>query len=237
MLRMFVIALMLLVSTFALADEASVKKALQEKFPKASIESVQRSGIAGLYEIYMERQVLYSDENAAHIFAGKIIETKTDKNITQERLRQLSAIPFDSLPLDLAIKTVKGNGSRKLAIFSDPLCPYCQQMERDLALVTDVTIYTFLYPIESLHPGASEVAKAIWCSPDRSKTWEEWMLRGQKPATVETCDTPVVALQELGRKYRIDATPTLVFADGNVAPGALQLRQLETALRTAQHQP
>jgi thiol:disulfide interchange protein DsbC len=237
MSRILSVLLSSLICASALADEAAVKQALRAKFPKAAIENVQKSDIAGLYEVFMERQVLYTDESVSYIFAGKIIETKTDKNVTEERLRQLTAIKFDTLPLDLAVKTVKGNGQRALAVFSDPLCPYCQQLERELALVTDVTIYTFLYPIESLHPGASEVAKTIWCAPDRSKAWDDWMLRGQKPAGGNSCETPVAELQTVGGKHHVDGTPTMVFADGTVVSGALPVRQLETGLRIAQQKP
>ena len=234
--RLIFIAL-LLFCTPSRADETSVRQALQAKFPRATIQSVQKSPMAGLYEFFMERQVLYTDETVSYVFAGKIIDTKTDMNITDERLRVLTAIRFDTLPLDSAIKTVNGSGARKLAVFSDPHCPFCQQMERDLALVTDITIYTFLYPIDSLNPGASEVARAIWCSPDRSKAWDDWMLRAQKPGATGACDNPVASLQGIGRKYHIDGTPTLVFADGTVVAQALQLRQLEAALRIAQPQP
>ncbi len=98
--------------------------------------------------------------------------------------------------------------------------------------VTDVTIYTFLYPIESLHPGATEKAKAIWCSQDRVKAWNDFMLKRNGPETKSSCDTPVDKIVEFGQKKGIRATPTLVFADGEVIPGAIPAAQLEKMLNT-----
>ncbi|HYA20682.1 MAG TPA: DsbC family protein [Burkholderiales bacterium] len=214
----------------AAADEASVRKAVQEKFPKANIESVTKTPYLGLYEVYMEKQLVYTDEKVNYFFLGSVVDGKTMQNLTEERTRKLNAIKFDSLPLELAIKIVKGNGKRKVAIFSDPFCPFCQRLEQSMAGVTDVTIYTFLYPIESLHPGATQKAKAIWCSPDRVKAWNDFMLKRIGPDAQPSCDTPVDKIVEYGRSKGFNGTPTLIFADGEVIPGAIPTARLEQML-------
>jgi len=214
----------------AAADEASVRKAVQEKFPKANIESVNKTPYLGLYEVYMEKQLVYTDEKVNYFFLGSVVDGKTLQNLTEERTRKLNAIKFDSLPLEMAIKIVKGNGKRKVAIFSDPFCPFCQRLEQSMAGVTDVTIYTFLYPIESLHPGATQKAKAIWCSPDRVKAWNDFMLRRIGPDAQPSCDTPVDKIVEYGRSKGFNGTPTLIFADGEVIPGAIPTARLEQML-------
>ena len=217
----------------AAADEASVKKVVQGKFPKANIESVTKTPYLGLYEVFMEKQLLYTDEKVNYFFLGSVVDGKTMQNLTEERARKLSAIKFDSLPLDLAIKIVKGNGKRKVAIFSDPDCPFCQRLERDMVNVTDVTIYTFLYPIESLHPGATGKAKAIWCSPDRVKAWNNFMLKRSGPEAKTDCENPVDRIVEFGQSKGINGTPTLIFADGQVIPGAIPAARLEQILNGA----
>ena len=214
----------------AAADEASVKKAAQAKFPQSNIESVTKTPYFGLYEVYIDRELFYTDDKLDYFILGSIFDGKTLQNLSEERKRKLSAIKFDSLPLDLAIKIVKGNGKRKVAIFSDPYCPFCQRLEQDMVNVTDVTIYTFLYPIESLHPGATEKAKAIWCSSDRVKAWNDFMLKRSGPEAKSSCDTPVDRIVEFGQKKAIRGTPTLIFADGQVIPGAIPAAQLEQIL-------
>ncbi|HMK14452.1 MAG TPA: DsbC family protein [Burkholderiales bacterium] len=223
------LALLIFAGTAA-ADEASVRKAVQEKFPDAKIESVTKTPYLGLYEVYLAGELIYTDEKVTYFFIGNVLDAKNFRNLSDERKKKLSAIKFDTLPLDLAIKIVKGNGKRKVAIFSDPYCPFCQRLEQDMVNVTDVTIYTFLYPIESLHPGATEKAKAIWCSPDRIKAWNDFMLKRSGPVTQSSCDTPVDRIVEYGHSKGINGTPTLVFADGEVIPGAIPAAQLEKML-------
>ncbi len=216
-------------ASMAQADMASVKKAIAEKFPEAggNIEVTKTS--FGWYEVFAGGRLFYTDENVTYFFLGNIVEAKTMSNITAQRLQKLTAIKFESLPLDYAIKTVKGNGKRKVAVFSDPDCPYCKRLEKDLVKVTDVTIYTFLYPIESLHPDAERKSKAIWCSSNRQKAWDDFMLRDVAPAD-KNCDTPIEEIQALGQKHKMNGTPTLVFADGRVVPGAIPTSDMETYL-------
>ena len=214
----------------AAADEVTVRKAVQEKFPDASIESVVKTPYFGLYEVYIAGELLYTDEKVNYFFIGNVVDAKNFRNLSEERKRKLSAIKFDTLPLDMAIKIVKGNGKRKVAIFSDPYCPFCQRLERDMVNVTNVTIYTFLYPIESLHPGATEKSKAIWCAPDRVKAWNEFMLNHSGPNAQASCETPVEKIVEYGRSKGFNGTPTLIFADGEVIPGAIPAAQLEQML-------
>ncbi len=203
----------------AKADEAGIKKTLLEKFPGAAIASITKTPYSGLYEVLIDGQIVYTDENANYLFVGSVVDVKTRQNLTNERLEKLNAVKFDSLPFADAIKTVKGNGKRKLAIFSDPDCPYCRKLEQELTKVSNVTIYTFLYPIVSLHPDANANAKAIWCAPDRNKAWDDAMLRGVMPKNSGNCKNPVESNIALGNKYRVTGTPTLIFENGQRVPG------------------
>lgn len=221
--------LLCLVAGASLADEASLKKILKKQFPDGEIESVKKTPYWGLYEAVTDGDLFYTDGKASYFFFGHVVDPKTMQSLTSERLQQIKAsrlIKFDSLPLELAIKAVRGNGKRKLAVFSDPNCPYCVQLEKELAKVTNVTIYTMLYPVLR---GSEEVSKAIWCSADRLKAWDDLMLRGIAPAG-QNCEAPLAALLQAGRKYRVSGTPTMIFADGSVAPGMLPVETIEKML-------
>ena len=141
---------------------------------------------------------------------------------------------WDQLPLDLAIKKVKGTGARKLAVFSDADCPFCARLENDLKSIDNVTIYTFLFPIDQLHPDAARKSRQIWCAPDRQKAWDAFFESGTLPDNKGDCKDPIQATAALGQKLRVTATPTLVFADGSVIPGALPAQQLETEFANAE---
>ena len=150
-------------SQFALANEANLKKAIEAAYPKFKVESVVKTPYAGLYEVFMGGQIIYTDEKLTFLIAeGRLVDPKTKKDVTGERLEELTKIDFNSLPLDQAIKVVKGNGSRKLVVFSDVDCPFCKRLEQnELSNIDNVTIYTFVYPIESLHPDAAAKSKLI----------------------------------------------------------------------------
>lgn len=220
----------LLLATLAHADEATVRKALAAKFPKAQVQSVTKLPYLGLYEVVIDGEVLYADEDFEYIIDGNIIATKTMSNLTEQRKRKLTAIDFDDLPLDLAFKRVKGKGERRIAVFSDPDCPFCKRVENDLAKLDNVTIYMFLYPIDSLHPKATEISRQIWCSPDRIKAWDDYMLRKVAPKADSSCNNPVDKIVEFGRRKGINATPTLIMPNGERVPGAISAAQIEEYL-------
>ncbi|HEV8525794.1 MAG TPA: DsbC family protein [Terriglobales bacterium] len=230
-----------LISGVACADEVAIRSEIAKKFPKANVESVTKTSHLGLYEVVVDGQIIYADEDFNYLIDGSIIDTNSMTNVTAARQRDLEelklrklAFPFEQLPFEMAIKKVKGDGSRKIAVFSDPDCPYCKRLERDLGKVDNVTIYVFLYPLVELHPKAPDIARAIWCSGERVKAWDEYMLKGVGPKAEGTCTNPVDKLVEFGKSKRITGTPTIFFADGKRVPGAIPADQIEAILAKAQ---
>jgi thiol:disulfide interchange protein DsbC len=227
--KLLPLALASLFIATANADEAEIKKAMEAKLG-AKVESVTKSGYLGLYEIYADGNILYTDEKmTAFIAGGQLIEGKTMKNVTEERMRKLTAIKFAELPLERAIKQVRGDGKRVLATFEDPNCGYCKRLAKDLLKLDNVTIYTFLLPI--LSEDSLKKSKQIWCAADRAKAWNDWMVEGRAPAGKDDCDTSAIAKnQEFGRRLSISGTPTMFFADGERVPGAMPLPKIEQKL-------
>lgn len=226
--KLLPLALLVALSGPASADEASVRKAIEAKLG-AKVTSVTKSPYLGLYEVYIDGQILYTDEKITAILAGTLIDGKTMKNVSAERLAKLTAIKFSELPLDIAVKQVRGDGSRVLASFEDPNCGYCKKLAKDLAKLENVTIYTFLYPI--LSPDSLEKSNQIWCSADKAKAWNDWMQDNRPPSAKSDCDTSAVQKTvELGRKLAITGTPTLFFSDGERIPGAVPLAEIEKKL-------
>ena len=226
--KLIPLALLAALSQTVLADEASVKKAIEGKLG-SKVSSVSKSPYLGLYEVYADGQILYTDEKLTAIFAGTLIDGKTMSNYTAERMQKLTAIKFSELPLEFAIKQVRGDGKRILASFEDPNCGYCKKLARDVVKLENVTIYTFLMPI--LSPDSLEKSNQIWCSSDKAKSWNDWMQDGKAPTGKGDCDTSSIQKNvELGRKLGTSGTPTLFFADGERVPGAIPLDQIEKKL-------
>jgi thiol:disulfide interchange protein DsbC len=213
----------------ALADESDdVKNAVEAKLG-GNVSSIVKTNYLGLYEIYADGQIFYTDEKVGVIFLGALIDGNTMKNVTAERMQKLSAIDFSELPLELAIKQVRGAGKRVFATFEDPNCGYCKRLAKELVKLDNVTIYTFLMPI--LSPDSLEKSNRIWCSNDRAKAWNDWMIDGKAPGGKGDCDTTAIRKTvELGQKLKVSGTPTLFFSDGTRIPGAAPLAQIEQRL-------
>ncbi len=163
----------------ASAEATAIRKTMQEKFPGAEIKGITKTGyLGGLYEVQFDDRIVYTDPKVSHVLVGAMFDAGTKQNLTEERLRKLNRVSWDNLPLELAIKKVKGKGERKLVVFSDADCPYCHKLEQEMAGLDNVTIYTFLFPIDQLHPEAAQKSKQIWCSPDRTKAWDEFFVSG-----------------------------------------------------------
>ena len=205
-------------ATTVLADEASVKRGVEARFDGIKVDSVTKTSFAGLYEIVVGETLFYTDEQVNFVFKGDIIDARSQKNLTEERQQKLTAIKFEDLPLDLAIRQVRGNGKRVVAIFSDPFCPYCRSLDRALMREDDITIYTFLYPI--LRPESPDKARTIWCAPDRAKAYYDFMLSGREPPAAPPCNAPVDKWLALGQKIGVRATPTSFTANGERILGA-----------------
>lgn len=209
------------------AGEKEIRQSLQSKFPDiGSLEHIVITPYAGLYEIVVDGQILYTDAKGLYLFDGNVIEAKTRRNMSEERRRQLFAIDFNKLPLELALKKVKGNGKRKLAQFTDPNCSFCKRLEKELDKVNDVTIYSFLYPI---FPGSDEIVRNVLCSKNPVQAWDDLMLNDIAPEKV-SCATQTDQVKALGQKLRVNGTPNLIFANGIQVPGYLPAVELEKNL-------
>ena len=227
--------LLALFATAAVANEAAIRKALEAKIGASKIEGIQPSPIPGLFEVRVRTangpQILYTDATGTHLIDGSIYHIASGRDLTEERLRKLTAIRFEALPLDQAVKIQRGNGRRTLVMFSDPYCPYCQQFELTLQKIDGIVVYVFMYPV--IRPQNADHSKAVWCSPDRAKAWLELAIQHKRPAAAADCDNPVEKNLELGRSLRVTSTPTLILPTGERIAGGLPLADLQDLLDQA----
>jgi len=241
MLRFQIALIALAAALFAGAagarDEATVRKGAEAFLGEdMKIEGIARAGFLGLWEVRIATpegtRLLYTDDDATHFFIGTVFDGKTQTDLTEQRMRRLNSVRFADLPLNQAFKIVRGKGTRQLAYFSDPRCPYCKKFDQELVKIDDVTVYVFMLPIIS--PESGPLARAVWCSPDRAKAWLDLTLNNVTPTASGTCPNPIEKNLELGKKFRVNGTPTFILADGQRMSGWKPAPQMSKLLDEAQ---
>ena len=207
-------------------SEQNIKSELQKKLgSNVKVKSVSPAPISGLYEVIIGNEIVYTDASGKYLIQGEVVELATGKNITEQRQADLNRIKWSDLTPANAIKNVRGNGSRQLAVFSDPNCGYCKRLEKSLQQLDNVTIYTYLIPI--LSPDSAQKSKQIWCSADPYKAYMDWMINGITPSGKGDCSTPLDKNMAFAKTYGVTGTPTLFFTDGSRFPGAVQITDIE----------
>jgi thiol:disulfide interchange protein DsbC len=212
------------------ADENAVRQAFQAKFPKMPVESVTRTPFANVYEVVLDGQVLYTDDKGSYLFSGNLLDLRgaQPRNMTQETNNKLAA-GLLAKSTDLAVKRVKGNGRRVIYTFEDPNCGYCKELQKELGKLNDVTVYTFLWAI--LSQDSVEKSKAIWCSKDRARAWEDTMLKGATPTGRRDCDTPLERNSQIAQRFGLRGTPAVYLANGEQIGGFVPADKIEAAMR------
>ena len=199
---------------------------LKKLYPNTTFKEVNRTVVPGVFEVIMGQNVAYVEESGRYFMFGRMFDMQTQQDLTAAKLENVNKVDVSKLPKEDAIKKVKGDGSRTMYVFSDPDCPYCKQLEQNLKGLNNVTIYTFPYPLEGLHPDAKRKSIGVWCSSDKVAAWDDLMLNG-KPAANGNCDHPVDRNIKLGQQLGATGTPTLFAADGRKLPGAASAEKID----------
>lgn len=214
-------------------EKAYLAGSLKAKYPTTNFSEINPTPIAGIYELVTGKNIFYTDKEGAYLIFGSMYDMSKSRDLTAERKEQLNKLDFASLDPKNAIVEVKGDGARKLAILTDVDCPFCKKLEETLTNVTNVTIYRYLYPIDSLHPSARATSEAIWCLNDnqqRLTAMMNYMVRGMAPAGQRGCDTPLAEVQAFAKKHELFGTPSMVNGAGQILPGAVPQERLEAFL-------
>jgi len=217
-------ALVSFISSLSLANVDTIKSNLSKQHPKLNIENIQATDMKGIYSGSMDGQVVYLGEDAQHILVGSMYRLSDQKNLTQDLVLKQNSIDWKKLPLQDAVKSVRGNGKRQIAIFSDPNCPYCKQLEAELSKLNDVTIYTFIYPIKTQ---SIAVSKQVFCEKDPALAWSNLISKGIQPSSKKTCANPVERNLSLGKSLGLTGTPAIIFSNGFKVMGSHPAQEIE----------
>jgi len=216
-LAMLLASFSLLAQAGAQEDIATIQSTLESRTPPIKARSVKPSPIAGLYEVFVQGNLIYTDKTFSYVIVnGAMMDTSSKKNLTEESLNQLTTIKFSELPLQNAIEIKKGSGAYQFAVFSDPDCPYCKSLESLLAKagISNYTAYIFLLPLKTLHPDAATKSESIWCAKDKAEAWTNFMVKGTAPEKAN-CENPLAANEKLADEIGVSGTPSIYLKNGH----------------------
>ena len=217
-------ALIGLCSAVSMADVATVSKNVKQQHPQLKLDNIQATEMKGIYSASMDGQVVYLNEDSQHILAGSMIRLKDQHNLTKDLLIQQNSVDWKKLPLQDAIKSVRGTGKRQIAIFSDPNCPYCKQLEAELKKLDNITIYTFILPLKAQSVAPS---KQVYCEKNPALAWENLITKAQLPTSQTSCANPVERNMALAHRLGVNGTPAIIFSNGFKVMGAYPAAQIE----------
>ncbi|OTG79782.1 thiol:disulfide interchange protein [Acinetobacter sp. ANC 4558] len=213
-----------LISTFTFANVDTVKRNLEKNYPDIKIDNLQPTEMKGIYSGFMSGQLVYVNDDAQHLLAGTMVRLKDKENLSKNLLIKQNSIDWNALNLNDAVKIVKGSGTRKIVVFSDPNCPYCKNLEEELKKLKDVTIYTFIVPFK---PQSIIPSKQVFCEKNPAQAWTDLISKGIQPSSKATCENPIDRNLALARTIGITGTPSIIFSNGFKVSGAYPAEKIE----------
>ncbi len=213
------------VTCFAVTDAVTkaITSQLKSTLPLVKIDKISDTPITNVYEVTSMHKIFYVDGSGKYALIGNLVDLTTKTNLTQLAVESISIVSWQGLPLKIAIQKVIGNGKRKIAIFTDPECPFCKRLEQEtVPNLKNVTIYYFLFPL-SIHENAMSDSQKILCSETPEITYTNWMKNNKSLPSNTKCDNAKVldTMISTGNKIGIEHTPTIILTDGKVVPGLI----------------
>lgn len=214
------------------ADEADIKKALNEFMPGGQIESVKPAEIKGLYEVTMNGSIFYASEDGKYLLQGQLFDAVAKKNITEGKLAEVRKAALTKIGEQNMIIFKPDTVKHTVSVFTDIDCGYCRKLhsEIDQYLAQGISVRYLFFPRAGKGSDSYKKAVSVWCASDRQKALTE-AKKGGTPES-KSCDNPVDRHMELGEAFGMSGTPMIVTEKGNVLPGYVPAAQLAKILAT-----
>jgi len=198
------------------------------------IVAIKGTPLSEVYEIELNTgELLYSDASGDYLFAGDMYQT-TDSGLLNlssgtrqiRTLERIAEIPEN----EMIIYTPEVDVRATLTVFTDVDCTYCRALHRDVDALLDrgIQIRYLAYPRGGEAAGSYEKMISVWCADDRHKSLTQ--AKNGQNLPIRECTTPILNHYELGNLIGISGTPALIFPDGRLIPGYMDVDRLVAML-------
>ena len=232
MLKIFLTMLVTLIITSCSNSPNSIddaKNAMKEKYPNIKINSIEQVNDS-FFEVTMQDQLYYLTSDFKHLIVGNVIDFKTGKNLTENRLRE-ERIKYLSSIDDKNIIVYKPEKTKHtVTIFTDTSCPYCQKLHNEVndLLLNDIEIRYVLFARNGNDDDAYNDMVSIWCSENQKTSLDKAF--NNNFLETKTCVNPIADNYLIARDLKVNGTPMIYMEDGSVIPGYVSSDKIIDAL-------
>ena len=164
--------ILILFSFFVAANEQEIRNSLKNILPDgAQIESIKKTAIKGLYEVYYgDLEPIYVNEDGSFFIYGDIykINTNSITNITDQSINKNREAILNGLPEDEFISFKSTKEEFSVIVFTDVDCGYCRKLHKEIDEYNQlgISIKYAAYPRSGLGTQAFSKMVSAWCSDD-----------------------------------------------------------------------
>ena len=236
-------AILLVASGITLAQEES-----EEKYSEGLVSTVGKMGasqtdidstpIEGVFEVGTgDGNIFYVTHDGKYVFTGELhsIEENDSRNLTEERRYRdrrelLAQLSLDDTPSFAPKKQTE----HIVYVFTDVDCSYCRLLHKNIEGYTEagIEIRYLAYPRAGRESETYINMVSAWCASDPRDALTK--LKKGKRIKLEQCESAVPSHVELGKRFKITGTPSLVLESGQIIPGYVQPDRLKRALASQQ---
>ncbi|MGO1461201.1 MAG: DsbC family protein [Marinobacter sp.] len=236
--RFFMVAMLaasVLGSPFSVAGgvEDSISERLSDSVPGLQITSVRETEAKGLYEVRSSNgETVYTTSDGQYLLTGDLLKITSSgiANVTESARAGDRRSAMKRYGSNDVISYKASNEKAVISVFTDIDCPYCRKLHDEVPQLNDygITVNYYAYPRSG--PGTPSFTKyaSVWCAEDPQAAMDS--AKAGKTVATTTCDDPVLAQFELGRRVGVTGTPAIVLEDGNVVRGYVPARNLAEGL-------
>jgi thiol:disulfide interchange protein DsbC len=206
-------------------DKKEAEELIKKLNPAITVVDVRLAPVKGLWQIEVDagegkRGALLLD------FAKKYFVVLSQL-IPIDAIGKPQKTDFSKLPLKDAVVLGAKGAKKKVAVFTDPDCPYCQKLHEEMKQVIskrkDIAFYLILYPLP-MHKDAYKKSQAVLC--ERSPDLLDDAFSGKALPEPKCTNEQVEKNIALGKELNINGTPTMVREDGTMLSAYLPADKL-----------
>lgn len=219
--------------------EAGIRDALRGLNAMVPIVDVKPAAFPGLYQVTLKSgETLYTNDTGSHFVVGDMFQVSDAGglvNLTEEAKKgDRIALMSSNDASDAITFAAEGEKKASITVFTDVDCFYCRKLHKEIADINalGIEVRYLAFPRAGSGSPAHMTMDSVWCAAEGER--KGLMTKAKQgeslPAANSSCESPVLAQMNVGRKAGVTGTPALVLEDGTLVPGYVPAARLAEML-------